>query len=1192
MRNLRSTELHINNPNPPVWDPRKHYWEQSKDVLQYYEEERHKIVNGVNIGGYFFHPLLYWHINYFKTPIPTPIKGRPGHVHNKIRNPVLDDNTMYIIDNYRDAEEQSKGMILFGSRGFLKTTFLSSLMHWLSVTKQDSTCSVVGGNSGDLSMLASNIQTSLESINPAFYIPRISTDWDSEVVFGIKEKNNRPIVHSKLAIFNADPDKKSKSEVGAGQNPSGFIIDEALWEEEFLPTPDGKIKMKDVKVGDYVISGKGVPTKVLSKINPGIQETYAFVFSDGKEIISSLNHKWLVYRKNILTEGGEVLTTSQIISEEDHNNLLIPSLKNGLVEINDIEYRGKKQVYCIGVECETKTFVVDGGIVTHNCGKFDFSKVWESALPSFKTPHGYRLVPILSGCVCADTMVWNNKGELIKIQDLKQEEGIIGFNGSSYLKEDINWFKKPQHKDCFRVTLEGGNVLECSHDHPLLKKLSSTEVTPCKVENLKVGDRVAYVEEVGIFGNVSQPHARLMGLFIGDGNSTKNGNNSISVNEEEIEEFILNNYETTIWRNKVTKTNKSGCKQISVRGMTEVFREAGIQGKVKGEKSFPKDVYQYDKKSLSEFIAGYFDADGNIRKVSNHFGLVLTSKYKHLLVEMKHLLTKFGIVSSIYKENRGKGGFKCVDPHIYRLYVVKRDSVIKFRESIPLLINKKREVIEKVKTGRSKKKYKFVYDEEIEKGKYFQDKEVSNCVLLAVRKVESIGSQMVYNLNTSISNSYISNGILSFNTGGSNTLSTYAKQVLSSPESYGLIPINWELLERGVPKEAITWERSKKGKFGTFVPGQMSYRLEGGKLDSNLSDFLGINDTKLKKIDLKVTDWNQKTELIKTMTTDKNLGEDGRNKNKMYYPLETADCFLTKSINPFPTKIIDRHIRNLEDMGKLGKNVDIVMDGSKPTISFSEKKRADIHHKGGNVDAPIVLHGILPETPPDKYLNVSGFDGYKLEDSDTDSLGSLYVLRRRHMEANSPCETILCSYTSRPNRMKEFNAQCERIIEVFNAQCCMESVDMGLMQYLDQKGKADDLLAPAFTFSNSANANSNLRSRFGLYPTKANNEFRFNLLVEFTKEEHTIGIDDQGNEIIKYGVEFIDDIDLLKEMMNYYKGGNFDRIIAFSHALVYARELDKENTQPKPKKKLMTTSNIKPRQTKVNPYGNIRHKRY
>jgi hypothetical protein len=93
-----------------------------------------------------------------------------------------------------------------------------------------------------------------------------------------------------------------------------------------------------------------------------------------------------------------------------------------------------------------------------------------------------------------------------------------------------------------------------------------------------------------------------------------------------------------------------------------------------------------------------------------------------------------------------------------------------------------------------------------------------------------------------------------------------------------------------------------------------------------------------------------------------------------------------------------------------------------------------------------------------------------------------------------------------------------------------------------------------------------------------------------------MGIDEDGNPIVKYGVEFIEDIDLLKEMQNWYKGGNFDRITAFSHALVYARELDKLNVLPEKqnKKKELTQNDLRKRELLLgtNRYGMTRGKKY
>ena len=1051
MKNLTSTELHINNPNPPIWDPRKHYWEQSNDVLQYYTEEWKKITEGLNIGGYFFHPLLYFHINYFKAAIPTPVKGRPGNTQNIIKVPNLDDNIMYIIDNYKDAEERSMGMFLFGTRGFLKTTFLSSLMHWLSLTSPASTSSVVGGNSHDLNNLTNAIQTSLDNIHPAFYVPRIKTDWEKEVVFGIKEKSQKPIIHSNMQIFNADPDRKSKSEIGAGSNPSGFIIDEA--------------------------------------------------------------------------------------------------------------------------------------------GKFEFKNAWKSALPSFETPHGFKLTPVLSGCVCADTMVWNSKGELVKIQELKREDGIVGFdeNTRTFSKEGISYWQPPHEKDCYRITLKSGKTLECSDDHPILyrsrletetiDKVKRRKVYFKETKTLSVGDHVAIIESVDIWSDLEMWEPRLIGQLIGDGSYGIDHSPKISGCDKEIHDYVTSKFDTRLEDSYTTKDGKP-YREYVIKGICGKLRELGIYGQTKKNKRLPTNIHSYSKKSVCSLIGGYFDADGYVSITGKNKMIGVSSISEELIKELQLLLQKLGIHSYINKKTHkptklvNKG---CIS---FVLTIADKRSVNTFYENIKFSIKYKQDNLEKC-------------IKKLEGHKERIDKNWGGLRFETVKAVEYIGKKPVYNLTADNTHTYVANGIVTHNTGGNTVLSKYAQKVLSNPESYKLIPVNWDLLERGVPDEFKTWERSKKFKFGTFVPGQMSYRLKGEKIKSNLSDFLGGENKALKGIEIGVTDWEAQTKRVKDKITDKNLDEDERNENKMYYPLETADCFLTKTTNPFPTKIIDRHIRKLEDEGRIGKDSELIYEGSSIKETFSDKRRAEISHPGGLADAPVILHESLPKEKPEKFLYISGFDGYKTDDSNTDSLGSIYVLKRRNLSLNTPFETIACSYTARPYRMKEFNKTCEKIVEAFNSECCMEAIDVSFLHYLEDKGKAHDYLAPAYTFANSKSANSTLRSRFGIPPTAGNNEYRMNVMIEAMKEEHTVGFDEEsGDSIVKYGCEFIDDIDLLKEMLNYYKGGNFDRITAFSHALVHARELDKKRVLPTNKKSNNVSEQPKKRKSTRNPYGNIRLKKY
>lgn len=67
-----------------------------------------------------------------------------------------------------------------------------------------------------------------------------------------------------------------------------------------------------------------------------------------------------------------------------------------------------------------------------------------------------------------------------------------------------------------------------------------------------------------------------------------------------------------------------------------------------------------------------------------------------------------------------------------------------------------------------------------------------------------------------------------------------------------------------------------------------------------------------------------------------------------------------------------------------------------------------------------------------------------------------------------------------------------------------------------------------------------------------------NLLYDYCNEEIQ-GLDNQGKPVIKLGVTRIKDRMLLTEMLNYSSEGNFDRIVAFRHALAYDEHLKKIN---------------------------------
>lgn len=433
-------------------------------------------------------------------------------------------------------------------------------------------------------------------------------------------------------------------------------------------------------------------------------------------------------------------------------------------------------------------------------------------------------------------------------------------------------------------------------------------------------------------------------------------------------------------------------------------------------------------------------------------------------------------------------------------------------------------------------------------------------------------------------------------TGGNNELSRDAKRVLSKPDTFDVLPANYDLLNSIVPEKYITWG---KKKFGTFIPGQMTYREVIPRIEKPLSEFLNKKNKDLDKVKIRTTNWKLATEVLENLI-DKNDDPEKKAKNKMYYPRTTEDCFLTEGKSPFPTAGISAHISYLEDNGIKGSPVEFFKQDGKIKTSFSNKNRAEMDYDGSIVDAPAIVFGTPPETPPAKFTFVAGLDDYKIDiASDSMSHGSMYILKRRALGINEPAEKIAGYITKRPERHIDFHREIEEMLDIWNAMLLMESLDASFKKFLDGKHRTAEILYPTLNYSNTAQSGkkNKVTTTYGMYPTIQNNEHRLGLAVDYCKERYEVGIDDDGNKIIKYGYEFIEDIDLLKEMRDYKKGKNHDRLDAFSYALVLARELDNKKVRPRlnetPLFNFEGADNRKKPQKKINAFSNTgRLKKY
>lgn len=428
-------------------------------------------------------------------------------------------------------------------------------------------------------------------------------------------------------------------------------------------------------------------------------------------------------------------------------------------------------------------------------------------------------------------------------------------------------------------------------------------------------------------------------------------------------------------------------------------------------------------------------------------------------------------------------------------------------------------------------------------------------------------------------------------TGGNVEKSQDAQKIMNSPDEYGFIIMNYDILNKRVIKP--TWRICKSG---CFVPAQMSHAYE--KKETTLDKYLGVENVPgLKKIKIKVSDFDKNTGIIKSRL-DELVKKDRALyvQERMAFPLSIDDCFLNTNVNRFPVEDALKHKSRLLEEGRPGKTVDIYqIDGMKMGYNFSDKQLADYPFQGGNIDSPVVIY----EDPPEEggvfdYTYVSSLDPYKSDKADTDSVGSFYVLKR-YVKINDPfAYCIVASYASRPPSSDDFCRNCEILQEAYGAKCLMENADRMYEFYLTRRNKQLMLLEDGERLAGKIiRAGARQNNKLGLAPTVPNQRMLFNTVIQYCWEDVVVGYDDDGNEITQKGIYRIPDIELLDEIIAFGPGTNTDRIIAFGHALLLAKYYDdmgympesttqKENQKKRERKKIEQVKGFTVR--RHNPY--------
>lgn len=1062
--NFDSKELYINMGNDiPLWNDLYSYEEQDDDVKQFWENEAMKLLNGVTINGVFIHPWLYWHINFWKMMIDVGDDRIPG-------NSQLRDNEWMFAEFLKQAEEENKGIFMFGCRRFGKALLDSEILYLEDREKMIGNIVVGDKIYDDKGNLVEVVGVYPQGKVTTYRV--VFEDGRNVICCGNHQwrVNHGGKWHVRSLRSIAGLDYKSMSiPVGEALNyptaklpvpPSAYasmlaaylggyggdmFFDKYICKKFLRSSIDQKKdfienfirSFRNVVTGEEELTLSHIDMDVINFVQRMFWALGWYAKLEGNKLILSRNRKELkirsisIYGKEHATcitvdnDSHLFLTTNYIVT---HNTAIMSSLlaRNATMTYNlthNVIGASKEDLANMGEYLEfgldnlppyltinrtgndwTKEVVlgtrninnqrdvhariritnVDDGktrgslktaggtpytSIYDEVGKFPVLGAWLAGRPAHMMHGRMRGVCLMAGCCCAGTIVYKSNGEPCRIEDLKQEDGIIGFDVENHkiISQNIEWIKPPSFKSCFRITTKSNRTLECSFDHPI----------KCEYPN-------------------------------------------------------------------------------------------------------GRDILYDGYVSASKLIKG--DAIWTI-------------------------------------DNNG------------------------------------------------------------------------NKLLDYVDGIDFIGERKVYNLTASDTHTYIANGIITHNTGGNVEKSQDAQKIMNSPDEYGFIIMNYDILNKRVIKP--TWRICKSG---CFVPAQMSHAYE--KKETTLDKYLGVeNAPGLKKIKIKVSDFDKNTGIIKSRL-DELVKKDRALyvQERMAFPLSIDDCFLNTNVNRFPVEDALKHKSRLLEEGRPGKTVDIYqIDGMKMGYNFSDKQLADYPFQGGNIDSPVVIY----EDPPEEggvfdYTYVSSLDPYKSDKADTDSVGSFYVLKR-YVKINDPfAYCIVASYASRPPSSDDFCRNCEILQEAYGAKCLMENADRMYEFYLTRRNKQLMLLEDGERLAGKIiRAGARQNNKLGLAPTVPNQRMLFNTVIQYCWEDIVVGYDDDGNEITQKGIYRIPDIELLDEIIAFGPGTNTDRIISFGHALLLAKYYDdmgympesttqKENQKKRERKKIEQVKGFTVR--RHNPY--------
>ena len=299
----------------------------------------------------------------------------------------------------------------------------------------------------------------------------------------------------------------------------------------------------------------------------------------------------------------------------------------------------------------------------------------------FRIPRSVLTV-CLGKCVTGDTrLVDADTGAYVPITEMRWGKQTLAWDGSRLRPAKVSAFVPQGTREIFELRTRTGLRIRATANHPfrMLKRW-------VPLGELRPGDRIAVAREIPIFGKTPIPEweATLAGLMISEGQCNTPGHSPTYTTADPTLVALLESAMAASGLGEITYKGRYGYRLVNRKrrgGIAERNRAHEWLRNLKlnvgaADKFVPQIIFTAPEPSVRLFLQALFSGDGGIYHSDAGVFLEYYSKSRRLIEDVHHLLLRFGVFSLIREKTTAIGTRAC------KIQITDKDQILRFAQRI------------------------------------------------------------------------------------------------------------------------------------------------------------------------------------------------------------------------------------------------------------------------------------------------------------------------------------------------------------------------------------------------------------------------------------------------------------------------------------------------------------------------------